>query len=142
MIDNIKPPEKYITQVLKYTECFPNFYIWIIFIIGIVCCIFALRIYFINKENVENSKEKKRKIKKCIIFYFIIILLISISICILSSLNIEVEKSLYSSDSIIESNNLLFFCGINSIMVVCIIILSITELVIDKRLRKRCNNNA
>ena len=125
------------SEFLKFTEYFPNFYKWIVFIIVLICCIFAIRINFIKKEN---QTLKKKKIKHCVIIYSIVLLLLLLFTFVMSSLNIEIKKTMYSHDDIISIEDIMFFYGINIVMVIAIVILLFIEIIIDNRLKREKSN--
>ena len=58
----------------------------------------------------------------------------------MSSLNIEIKKTMYSHDDIISIEDIMFFYGINIVMVIAIVILLFIEIIIDNRLKREKSN--
>lgn len=124
------------SEILKFTEYFPNFYKWIGCIIILICCLFAVRIYFIKK----NHTLKEKKIEHCVIIYLTVLLLLLLFTFVMSSLNIEIKKEMYSQCDIINIEDIMFFYGINIVIVIAIVIILLVEIIIDNRLKREKSN--
>lgn len=137
IVDIVDPYGEPTSEILKFTEYFPNFYKWIGCIIILICCIFAVRIYFIKKEN---QTLKKKKIKHCVIIYSTVLLLLLLFTFVMYSLNIEIKKDMYSHSDILSTEEIMFFYGINIVMVIAIVILLFVEIIIDNGLKREKRN--